>query len=150
MAKRLVGVVIGVLLFSSGCAHKSSSSAGATQPHPNDTLATVRSTNVGPSLPRPSGANLDGNPNAALGVPLDADPSDDYLIDRTYWVASYSPKRLEPNWVSWRLVASDLGSVKRGNSFRADTALPDGFKKVQKNDYAGSGYDRGHMCPSAD
>ena len=147
MTKRLVGVATLVLLF--GCAHESPS-VGESHQSPQASLATVRSTNGGPSLPKPSGANLDGNPNVALGIPLDADPSDDYLINRTYWVASYSPKRLEPNWVSWRLVASDLGSVKRGDSFRADTGLPDGFKKVQKTDYAGSRYDRGHMCPSAD
>jgi len=102
------------------------------------------------SLPMPAGANLVGKQNVLLGIPLDANPSDDYLIDRDFWVASYNPERLEPNWVAWRLVAEDLGNVDRRNTFRADDTLPADFKKVGKNDYRRSGYDRGHVCPSAD
>jgi endonuclease G len=31
-----------------------------------------------------------------------------------------------------------------------DNYLPPSFYQVQTSDYSGSGYDRGHMCPSAD
>jgi endonuclease G len=114
------------------------------QPPPSTTTTTT--------LPMPEGANLTGNRHVLLGIPLDADPSDDYLIDREYWVASYNSGRLVPNWVSWELVASDLGSLKRPKPepFAEDTALPSTMIHVGRNDYAGSGYDRGHMCPSAD
>jgi endonuclease G len=43
-----------------------------------------------------------------------------------------------------------LGSAPRQDDFRADTTLPTGWYRVQGTDYANSGFDRGHNCPSAD
>jgi endonuclease G len=85
----------------------------------------------------------------ALGVPTDGDPSDDYWMDKGVYVLSYSDRLRDPSWVAWKLVKSDLGAVKRSESFRADDDLPSAFAKVGKADYSASGYDRGHMCPSA-
>lgn len=86
----------------------------------------------------------------ALGVPKDADPSDDHLLDEGSFVVSYSPLKHGPNWVAWRLDRSYLGHVHRRNDFRPDPALPSEFYHVSERDYLHSGYDRGHMCPSAD
>ena len=66
------------------------------------------------------------------------------------YALSYDRDRGDPNWVSWHLSADWLGSAPRQNDFRADTTLPAGWYRVQGTDYSGSGYDRGHMCPSAD
>jgi endonuclease G len=52
--------------------------------------------------------------------------------------------------VAWRLVASDLGEVERSNFFHSDPLLPAGLGGPAKGDYRGSGYDRGHLCPSDD
>jgi endonuclease G len=52
--------------------------------------------------------------------------------------------------VAWRLVPSDLGNQARSNSFAPDKNLPSTITIVQPKDYAKSGYDKGHMCPSAD
>ncbi len=86
----------------------------------------------------------------ALGVPVDKDPSDDRLLDERSFVVSYSPTKREPNWVGWRLDRSYLGRLKRRNDFRPDPLLPNELYHVSERDYAHSGYDRGHMCPSAD
>jgi endonuclease G, mitochondrial len=86
----------------------------------------------------------------ALGVPVDADPSDDRLLDEHSFVVSYSPTKRVPNWVAWRLDRSYLGRVRRRNDFRPDPALPSELYHVSERDYLHSGYDRGHMCPSAD
>jgi endonuclease G len=86
----------------------------------------------------------------ALGTPTDADPSDDQLLDEHSFVVSYSPVKHVPNWVAWRLDRSYLGHVRRKNDFRPDPALPSEFYHVTERDYLHSGYDRGHMCPSAD
>jgi endonuclease G len=95
-----------------------------------------------------------GNRNLLLGNPSGAvhDPSQptNYLIERPQYVLSYNRDRGIPNWVSWQLTPSDLGDVKRSNTFIADTTLPKGWYRVTLDDYTGSGYDRGHMCPSAD
>jgi endonuclease G len=52
--------------------------------------------------------------------------------------------------VSWQVTKQDLGDVQRSNIFMSDTTLPKGWYRVTTDDYTGSGYDRGHMCPSAD
>lgn len=92
--------------------------------------------------------------NLALGNPSDAvhDPAqpDNYLIERPQYALSYSRDRAIPNWVSWQLTQRDMGSVQRSNEFMPDTGLPAGWLRIQTEDYSGSGYDRGHMCPSGD
>jgi len=92
---------------------------------------------------------LAASPHVALGVPLDTDSSDDYWMDKGVYVTSYDDARHEPHWVAWRVQGSDLGGVDRSNDFRADPDLPPSFLRIGKDDYAHSGYDRGHMCPSA-
>jgi endonuclease G len=97
----------------------------------------------------PSGARLQDSPQVRFGVPVDADPTDDYLMDRGAYVASYNRKRGLANWVAWRLTAADLGSADRSDDFQADQRLPPDFYRVLPGDYKRSGYDRGHLCPSA-
>ena len=63
---------------------------------------------------------------------------------------SYHRDNGRPNWVSWHLDDSWIGSTPRQDDFRPDTTLPAGWYQVQATDFSGSGYDRGHMCPSAD
>jgi endonuclease G, mitochondrial len=88
-----------------------------------------------------------GNPsNAVTNV---AQPNN-YLMEKVQYSLSYSRDNGGPNWVSWHLDNSWLGSTPRQDDFRADTTLPSGWYRVQATDYSGSGFDRGHMCPSAD
>jgi len=51
--------------------------------------------------------------------------------------------------VSWHLGVADMGEVER-SAFQPDTALPNGWYQVKPSDYTNSGYDRGHLVPSAD
>jgi uncharacterized repeat protein (TIGR01451 family) len=88
-----------------------------------------------------------GNPT---GATVDPTNHDHYLIQRTVEAIDYSDHLGEPNWASWDLTLSDIGSSGRCGSFYTDTTLPSGFYEVPENSYSGSGYDRGHMCPSAD
>lgn len=101
--------------------------------------------------PRPPAKHdpLQGNRHVLLGVPTDADDSDDLLIDREHWVASYNPKRLVPNWVAWQLVAADMGEVEMSREYYPDMALPREIR-VDATDYANSGYERAQMCSAKD
>ena len=101
----------------------------------------------------PAGAIIDaalqlqlGNPSGATANPND---HNHYLIQRTVEAMDYSDALGEANWVSWDLTAGDVGSSGR-SSFSADPDLPAGFTAIYTGDYTGSGFDRGHMCPSAD
>lgn len=101
-----------------------------------------------PTPPPTSSEHLTmGNPsNAVTNV---AQPNN-YLMEKPQYSLSYSRDNGGPNWVSWHLDNSWLGSTPRQDDFRADTTLPTGWYRVQATDYSGSGFDRGHMCPSAD
>lgn len=89
-----------------------------------------------------------------LGNPSNATTSssnpDNYLIERAQYVLSYNSSKGIPNWVCWHLSKAWLGSVPRCDCFMIDNLLPTNFTLVGEDDYLGSGFDRGHLCPSGD
>jgi endonuclease G, mitochondrial len=89
-----------------------------------------------------------GNPSKATSDPKTN--GNNFLIERPEYVLSYSNAKHIPNWVSWQLNPSWLGTTPRQNNFRPDDTLPSTWYAVKANDYTGTGYDRGHMTPSAD
>jgi endonuclease G, mitochondrial len=95
-----------------------------------------------------------GNVNLTMGNPSKATPdpknAENYLILRPQYALSYSRTRAIPNWASWQLSQSWLGSAKRQNDFRPDPDLPSDWYHVTTKDYTGSGFDRGHMVNSED
>lgn len=88
-----------------------------------------------------------GNPS---GATTSTSNSTNYLMEKSQYALSYNNNKRIANWVSWQLNKSWLGSTARQDDFRADTTLPSGWYQVTSSDYTGSGFDRGHMCPSAD
>jgi endonuclease G len=76
--------------------------------------------------------------------------SENYLIDMKFYTESYSSSRGTPNWVSWHIDASRIGSSGRLDNFASFLDLPSNYYQVQSNSYSGSGFDRGHNCPSGD
>ena len=87
----------------------------------------------------------------AMGNPSNAgqDPNN-YLMMKEQYVLSYNRDLGTPNWVAWQLNQKWLGEVERQDNFRIDESLPSEWEKIGANDYSRSGYDRGHMVPSAD
>ncbi len=98
--------------------------------------APAQSSNVHLTMGNPSGASTSNLNN--------------YLLVKPQYATSHNCSRGIPNWVSWQLNSSWLGSAPRQDNFRADTTLPSGCYRVTSSDYTGSGFDRGHMTPSAD
>ena len=92
------------------------------------------------------------SPHMALGNPSHAGQEniDNYLIDREQYVLAYSQRRGSLRWASWVLSRDWIGQTDRQNNFRPDGILPKGAYQVTPRDYTNSGYDRGHMVPSAD
>jgi endonuclease G len=89
-----------------------------------------------------------GNPSIA--TTSTANP-DNYLLEKPQYALSYNNRKGIPNWVSWQLNSSWLGSnVERKNDFRPDDTLPAGWYRVRPTDYRGGIYDRGHLTPSGD
>lgn len=114
-------------------------------------VATPRLVTAGADAPPATGDNsnlLFGNPSAAQ---TSATLMDNYLIDQKYYVESYNATKGTPNWVSWHLDASNTTSaVSRSDSFAGWAGVLSGWYQVQSTSYSGSGFDRGHNCPSAD
>jgi len=86
----------------------------------------------------------------ASGATNDTSNASNYLMYKSQYCLSYNNTKHTPNWTSWHLCANDLGSVDRQNDFREDFTLPSSWYKVVASEFSGSGFDRGHMCPSAD
>ncbi len=109
----------------------------------------------GPASTQPEGkpSSADSSPHLAMGNPSGAtdDPAhpDNFLMRKPYYALSYNNAKGTPNWVSWRLQEDDFGNEGR-DEFYPDPDLPPTFKHVRPNDYTGSGFDRGHMCPERD
>src|SRR5262245_55702066 len=96
--------------------------------------------------PRESLHLLLGNPSDATA---DTANANNFLSVRPQYAMSYNRDKGGPNWVSWHLAASDLGEVDRCDCFAPDARLPSAWQ-IRPSDYQGSGYDRGHICPSGD
>ena len=88
-----------------------------------------------------------GNPS---GATADANNHAHYLITRPQYAMDYNDTTHQANWVAWDYTSADSGTAGRSSVFFQDTTLPPGFYQVLTTDYSGSGYDRGHMSPSAD
>ncbi|GAA4346214.1 hypothetical protein GCM10023185_00470 [Hymenobacter saemangeumensis] len=88
-----------------------------------------------------------GNPS---GATTDATQPANYLLSKPQFALSYHRDQGKPNWVSWHLSPEWLGSAPRQDDFRPNPDLPAGWYRPGAGSYTGSGFDRGHNCPSAD
>ncbi len=108
---------------------------------------TIPQPETSPPILPPSVHLAFGNPSNAV---MDAGSSENYLVVGEGSAFSYNNSRGTINWISWKTTRADLGdSIPRPN-FRPDPRLPAHFRRIGYYDYSGSGYDRGHMVPSAD
>lgn len=103
-----------------------------------------------------AGPSIVDNDHLLLGNPSNATANivyaNNYLMTKSQYVLSYNNSKQTANWVAWHLNTSWMGSVPRQNDFRADETLPAEWHHVTESDfyYSQYGFDRGHMCPSAD
>lgn len=95
-----------------------------------------------------SGINLSAIEN--LERPASIKNRSERILNRKNYSTSYNKHWKIPNWVAWKIDRSEL----KNNEARTNEFLPDPDLKeseaVTTNDYRGSGYDRGHMCPAGD
>jgi endonuclease G, mitochondrial len=71
------------------------------------------------------------------------------MIKHSHFTISYAESHKQAEWVFYELTPQMMkGSQSRTNDFRPDPAVSSG--SAQLNDYIGSGYDRGHLCPAGD
>lgn len=115
-----------------------------TQPNSPPTNPTIAPT----SPEQAAGVYLSpGNPSNAGA----ADPNN-YLLVNNYFALSYNRDKGIPNWAAWRISKSEIGAIPRPNPdpFKPDDRLPKNWNRITPSDYTRSGFDKGHVCPSAD
>jgi len=88
-----------------------------------------------------------GNPSNAT---TNINEQDNYLLIKNQYALSYNNSLKIANWASWQLNTNWLSTAARQNDFRPNLSLPTGWYQVNNRDYQGSGFDRGHLVPSAD
>lgn len=81
----------------------------------------------------------------ALPTPIQGEE----IVNHSAYTLSYNDEHEQPNWVI-HMVTKDIlyGAVSRTNDFRPDPNLKCG--SMDSVDYWNSGFDRGHLAPSAD
>ncbi len=85
-----------------------------------------------------------------MEIPAYLTDRDEEIVIHEGFTLSYNKKHLVSNWVAWVLTPDRVnGPEKRANDFQPDFTIKKG-PIAYDTDYRGSGYDRGHMCPSAD
>ena len=91
------------------------------------------------STPVPPGADRPGMPHGF------------YIIEQEHYSAGYDPRLKIPVWVQFTLRAEDLdGDADRdGLDFNEHDGVPEDLQ-ADDDDYAGSGYAKGHMAPAED
>lgn len=83
------------------------------------------------------------------GAPISKNSKNSQQICRTNWAAHYIYSIKGTEYVVEHIQLSDVtGSSERKDDFRADPAVPSAHR-VELSDYAGAGYDRGHLSPAA-
>ena len=128
------------------------STLAATNGTTSGTLSTSGTSGSNPALDQGHAENSPlfwGNPSDSIA---DTAASKNYLMEKPQFTISYNSETLNPNWVAWHLSRSDLGEADRADTFRPDPELPSEWYAVRKQDYKfpAYGFDRGHICPSAD
>ena len=86
----------------------------------------------------------------SLELPALRSGSGEQILRRSAYTASYNAATKLPHWVAWTITAEKLEGThgRKGLKFREDEEVPE--PRATDWDYYNSGYDRGHMCPSAD
>lgn len=128
---------------------------GATPPKRSVEIASAALTSLQPGLtsPRWSGNRAFAKSNAPWGLPSIPnsvyEPSAEYIVARQAFVLGFDPERRLPRWIA-NATRPHTGAYQRPrNTAGLDPLLPAELQ-ARREDYRGSGYDRGNLISGRD
>ncbi len=84
-----------------------------------------------------------------INIEIPTHQANEILISHVGYTLSYNEKYEQANWVAYELTSAETNSIyNRTNQFLVDSKISTG--SANNSDYAGSGYDRGHLAPAGD
>ena len=87
--------------------------------------------------------------NEQIEIPSPLKNGKENILYRMAYTVSYNPEAKIPNWAAWHLTAAHAdGDVKRFNGYLEDEEVP--LPRAIPEDYKGSRWSHGHMCPAGD
>jgi endonuclease G len=82
-------------------------------------------------------------------MPKPHDGISEMILRKSTYIVSYNKDTKLPNWVAWNLTSEHTdGPYRRLGNFYEDEGVPQ--PRATNDDYRGSGWSRGHMCPAGD
>ena len=98
---------------------------------------------------KPAILSAKSSPQKAQKLELPAISQTDVIVSHLGYTASYNQEWLIPNWVAYELTREELaGNTKGEESFQWDPDINE--TQACREDYSGSGWDKGHLIPRAD
>ena len=83
-------------------------------------------------------------------IPVSIGKVSEVRLERMGYTVSFNAKTNIPNWVAWELNPERLiERESRSDRFVPDPDIP-AHLAITTDEYKGSGWDRGHMCPAGD
>ncbi|MBY0529619.1 MAG: DNA/RNA non-specific endonuclease [Rhabdochlamydiaceae bacterium] len=78
-------------------------------------------------------------------------PTSEWIIKRAPYTLGYDGKQKQARWVYQHLTSASLekDAERSACHFKQDPLIPVSLRSTHE-DYTGSGFDRGHLCPAAD
>ena len=105
-------------------------------------LSCKKEDSLTPNTQEVTTKNIDANARIATDNLLMGNPSNastlsttNYLMQKMTYTLSYNSAQGKPNWVSWHLDNTWLGSATRCDCFASDVLLPSGVYRVSSSSY---------------
>lgn len=146
------GIIIGFIVFMlllaaviGNCSDESTeySETSIILVDTNDThrQATIRQNNRNEDVEEVTSLSVDNLRPSSI--------ENEIILRRSAYIVSYNSSTKCPNWVAWHLTGEHTdGPYHRMQNFHEEEELPS--PRATLDDYRGSGWSRGHMCPAGD
>ena len=141
----IILLLLSIVLFSSACGRqRRNDKANYRLLHNDETpyITIIGSPDVKKDVISKDSCNL-------FLIPYIRNEVANQVLIRSSYVVSYNQTTKCPNWVAWHLTSEHTDGVfPRDNSYYEDEDVPS--PRATNEDYRGSGWSRGHMCPAGD